>query len=179
MSGQWTEDILKELNLRDDKEKQNSSYFIAFSQLSQKLHPTTTTTQRPSTGTDSSASSSSSPSPSPSLTSPNSKQKQTTTPLDDFTIKENQNLKVENNELIQSLNLSTITNEKLEGIIHQQSSIIKSLENKNTKLKNKIDGLVLEIKEKNKTIELINDEILTNQIQFNVLRDKLERLEKQ
>lgn len=86
---------------------------------------------------------------------------------------------MENNELIQSLNQSTITNEKLESIIQQQSNIIKSLESKNTKLKNKIDGMVLEIKEKNKTIELINDEILTNQIQFNVMRDKLEKLEKQ
>jgi len=31
------------------------------------------------------------------------------------------------------------------------------------------------MKEKNKTIELINDENLTNQIQLNVLRDRIEK----
>lgn len=186
MSSNWTEDILKELSLRDEKEKHNSSYYIAFNQLSQKLNLGIAAKQ--STATDSSirnssptSFSSSSDSPSPSLTVPIAKeeeQQSTRAIIDEFTLKENQNLKVENNELIQSLNQSTITNEKLESIIHQQSNIIKSLENKNTKLKNKIDGMILEIKEKNKTIELINDEILTNQIQFNVLREKLEHLEK-
>lgn len=191
MSSNWTEDILKELSLRDEKEKHNSSYYIAFSQLSHKLN--SGIAPKRSSATDSSArnssptsSSSSSDSPSPSLTVPIAKeeeeqqqQQSTRAIIDELTLKENQNLKIENNELIQSLNQSTITNEKLESIIHQQSNIIKSLENKNTKLKNKIDGMVLEIKEKNKTIELINDEILTNQIQFNVLREKLEHLEKQ
>lgn len=186
MTSNWTEDILKELNLRDEKEKQNSSYFIAFSQLSQKLtnkgtgHRPTISSSSTDSSVPPSSGSSSSDSPSPSLTAPVSKQNQSTTAIiDEFTLKENQTLKMENNELIQSLNQSTITNEKLESIIQQQSNIIKSLESKNTKLKNKIDGMVLEIKEKNKTIELINDEILTNQIQFNVMRDKLEKLEKQ
>ena len=186
MTSSWTEDILKELNLRDEKEKQNSSYFIAFNQLSQKLankgtgHRPITSSSSTDSSVPPSSGSSSSDSPSPSLTAPVVKQNQSTTAIiDEFTLKENQTLKMENNELIQSLNQSTITNEKLESIIEQQSNIIKSLESKNVKLKNKIDGMVLEIKEKNKTIELINDEILTNQIQFNVLRDKLEKLEKQ
>ncbi|KAL6451639.1 ATG16 Autophagy protein 16 [Candida maltosa Xu316] len=152
----WAEDILKQLNLRDEKEQKDSKYFIAFEQLSQKL---------------------TSSSPSPSLTSETlSKGQQDINTM--IMLKENQLLKNENNDLIQSLNISTINNEKLELIIKDHVSTIKSLEKQTTKLKNKIEALQLEVKEKNKTIELINDEVLTSQIQYNVLRNKLEQLEK-
>ncbi|EMG47901.1 hypothetical protein G210_1628 [Candida maltosa Xu316] len=168
----WAEDILKQLNLRDEKEQKDSKYFIAFEQLSQKLsYLQQQQIQNPP------SSSSSSSSPSPSLTSETlSKGQQDINTM--IMLKENQLLKNENNDLIQSLNISTINNEKLELIIKDHVSTIKSLEKQTTKLKNKIEALQLEVKEKNKTIELINDEVLTSQIQYNVLRNKLEQLEK-
>ncbi|CAI5759795.1 unnamed protein product [Candida verbasci] len=82
-------------------------------------------------------------------------------------------LKEENADLITNLNNQTLINEKLENIIKQHEKRINQLEKDNEKLLNKIDNLNLEIKEKNKTIELINDEVLTSNIQITVLQKQL------
>ena len=165
----WSEEILNQLNIRDTFESQENKYFIAFQRLSQQLEIQKLQQQQLQQVQYES-------SPSPSLTSPNLKQED----LDrGIILKENQQLKNENNDLISSLNTATINNEKLEQRIKHDSLTIKSLERSNTKLQNKIENLLLEIKEKNKTIELINDEVLMNQIQYNVLKDKVKSLEKE
>lgn len=165
----WSEEILKQLNIRDSFEKRDDKYFLAFQQLSQQLEIQRLQQQgKQQYQYDKS--------PSPSLTSGNVKQED----LDRAIIlKENQQLKNENNDLITSLNSSTINNEKLEQRIKHDSAKIKTLEKANTKLQTRIDNLMLEIKEKNKTIELINDEVLMNQIQYNVLNEKVRSLEKE
>ncbi|EGW31131.1 uncharacterized protein SPAPADRAFT_63049 [Spathaspora passalidarum NRRL Y-27907] len=160
MNPAWTDDIIKQLDIRDDFEQRDIKYFTAFNQLSQQLQLQKLANKQQS--------------PSPSLTSPTLKQED----LDrTFIIRENQQLKNENNDLISSLNMATIKNEKLEQGIKERDSTIKTLQRNNEKLKSKIDSLSLEIKEKNKTIEIINDEILMNQIQYNVLNDKVSALE--
>ena len=134
----------------------DARYFNAFQQLSQKLNQLSTTTN--------------------TLLQDQSSNSETLTNL--INSKEIENLKLENTELITNLNNLIINNEKLTQTINARDQTIKSLTKINDKLNNKIDALNLEINEKNKTIELINDEVLTNQIQLNVLRSKLESLER-
>lgn len=156
---EWSQDILKQLNLRDSREKNHeidARYFNAFQQLSQKLNQLSTTTN--------------------ALLQDQSSNSETLTNL--INSKEIENLKLENTELITNLNNLIINNEKLTQTINARDQTIKSLTKINDKLNNKIDALNLEINEKNKTIELINDEVLTNQIQLNVLRSKLASLER-
>lgn len=78
--------------------------------------------------------------------------------------------------VIKSLNQMTISNEKLEVKQKQLDQKNSQLEAKIKSLNNKISNLNLEIKEKNKSIEIINDENLINQIQNNVLNDKIAKL---
>lgn len=77
--------------------------------------------------------------------------------------------------MITNLNSITLKNEKLEFIIKDKDVRIGKLEKLVSKLQKQIEHLSIEMKEKNKTIELINDENLTNQIQLNVLRDRIEK----
>ncbi|CAX41845.1 autophagy protein, putative [Candida dubliniensis CD36] len=154
-----SQDILNQLNLRDSREKNHkidAKYFNAFQQLSQKLNKLSTTTN--------------------TLLQGQSHNSETLTSL--INSKEIENLKLENTELITNLNNLIINNEKLTQTITAKDQTIKSLTKLNDKLNSKIEALNLEINEKNKTIELINDEVLTNQIQLNVLQSKLESLEK-
>lgn len=156
---EWSQDILNQLNLRDSREKNHkidAKYFNAFQQLSQKLNKLSTTTN--------------------TLLQGQSHNSETLTSL--INSKEIENLKLENTELITNLNNLIINNEKLTQTITAKDQTIKSLTKLNDKLNSKIEALNLEINEKNKTIELINDEVLTNQIQLNVLQSKLESLEK-
>merc|ERR1712080_290662 len=90
-------------------------------------------------------------------------------------IKENHQLRNENEDLITNLNSITLKNEKLEFIIKDKDVRIGKLEKLVSKLQKQIEHLSIEMKEKNKTIELINDENLTNQIHLNVLRDRIEK----
>ncbi|RLV93530.1 Autophagy protein 16 [Spathaspora sp. JA1] len=161
MNSTWTDDILKQLEIRDEFEQRDFKYFTAFNQLTQQLQiQQLANKQRSQT-------------PSPSLTSTTLKHED----LDrTIIIRENQQLKNDNNDLVSSLNMATIKNEKLEQEIKERDSNIKMLSRNNDKLKKKVDSLNLEIKEKNKTIEIINDEILTNQIQYNVLNEELRTL---
>lgn len=78
--------------------------------------------------------------------------------------------------VIKNLNQLTISNEKLEVKVNQLSQKNSQLEAKIKSLNNKINNLSLEIQEKNKSIEIINDENLINQIQNNVLHDRIDKL---
>lgn len=78
--------------------------------------------------------------------------------------------------VIKNLNQLTISNEKLEVKVNQLGQKNSQLEAKIKSLNNKINNLSLEIQEKNKSIEIINDENLINQIQNNVLHDRIDKL---
>ncbi|KAI5956352.1 ATG16 [Candida jiufengensis] len=163
----WSYNILNKLKIRDDIEKKDSAYFIAYQQLIQKLD------YLKQQNDHNSSYSSKSPSPAALLNiEPQNQPPSSSSSSDrdlDFIIKENQQLRNENHDLITNLNSITLKNEKLESIIKEKDVSNKKLEKMNTNLTKKIENLLMELKEKNKTIELINDENLTNQIQLNVL----------
>lgn len=82
----------------------------------------------------------------------------------------------DNERLVERLNAATIEGEKKDSQIQKLTKQVNSLE-KTVKLQqNKIEGLMLEVKEKNKNIEIINDEVLMNQILTNVLQKKVDEL---
>ena len=143
---EWSEDILNRLNVRDQYEKKDSKYFKAFNQLSQEAR----TNDQPSN--------------------------------DDKGIeynkllKDNNQLKKEIEILTSSLNQTIISLEKSDLKINQLLKSQAQLERQNTSLNNKIKDLNLEIIEKNKSVEIVNDELLLNEIQTNVLNDKITRL---
>lgn len=202
MSSTWPLEILQSLRERDDTEKKDVKYFKAFTQLAQQLENqkqsfdrTTTigslphsSANHPSSSFSSSSSSSSSSSgnaaitsdtPSPSLVVPSSSavksKKQQVDEIDIRLVKamsQNQQLANENSDLIDNLNSVTLKNEQLELTINDRDGKIRRLEKGVLKLKQKIENLEMEIKEKNKTIELVNDELLTSQLQNNVLRNQ-------
>lgn len=201
MSSTWPLEILQSLRERDDTEKKDVKYFKAFTQLAQQLENqkqsfdrTTTigslphsSANHPSSSFSSSSSSSSSSgngaitsnTPSPSLVVPSSSSvKSKKQQVDDIDIRlvkamsQNQQLANENSDLIDNLNSVTLKNEQLELTINDRDGKIRRLEKGVLKLKQKIENLEMEIKEKNKTIELVNDELLTSQLQNNVLRNQ-------
>lgn len=88
-------------------------------------------------------------------------------------------LRQQNESLIHNLNQSTIMVEKLENQVRVLNSKMQNLEKVNKRFERKIEHLNMEITEKNKSIELINDELLMNQIQLNVLNEKIENLTKE
>mmetsp|Transcript_4192 Transcript_4192/g.4139 ORF Transcript_4192/g.4139 Transcript_4192/m.4139 type:complete len:181 (+) Transcript_4192:4545-5087(+) len=143
---EWSEDILNKLNVRDQYEKKDSKYFKAFSQLSQEAR-TNDTFNNSDKGTEYSK-----------------------------LIKENNHLKNENENLTNSLNQSIIQLEKSELKVKQLLKSQDQLERQNKSLSNKVKHLNLEIIEKNKSVEILNDELLLNEIQTNVLNDKISKL---
>lgn len=195
----WVDDVLSKLKVRDEVEKKDSEYYLAFKQLVEKLllkeqqhhhHHCQSNTEEE----DETPFSSKSPSPStilgiekekvPPSTKSKSKSVQQDKLKDNISdndaatvviIKENHQLRNENEDLITNLNSITLKNEKLEFIIKDKDVRIGKLEKLVSKLQKQIEHLSIEMKEKNKTIELINDENLTNQIQLNVLRDGIEK----
>lgn len=195
----WVDDVLSKLKVRDKVEKKDSEYYLAFKQLVEKLllkeqqhhhHHCQSNTEEE----DETPFSSKSPSPStilgiekekvPPSTKSKSKSVQQDKLKDNISdndaatvviIKENHQLRNENEDLITNLNSITLKNEKLEFIIKDKDVRIGKLEKLVSKLQKQIEHLSIEMKEKNKTIELINDENLTNQIQLNVLRDRIEK----
>ncbi|CAK9441603.1 uncharacterized protein LODBEIA_P54710 [Lodderomyces beijingensis] len=189
----WEQEILKSLAIRDEVEKKDLGYFRAFEQVSQQLQLQAQQQQqlqneaqdqeqgqrieRPST------SSTISKSPSPSLVDPKLASSQTQklpeaqqslTQLA-LLIKQNHQLANEITELVENLNSATLKNEKLESMVSERDGAVKNLQSINGKLKQKIESLKFEIKEKNRTIEFVNDELLTYQMQNNVLREKLKK----
>lgn len=195
----WVDDVLSKLKVRDEVEKKDSEYYLAFKQLVEKLllkeqqhhhHHCQSNTEEE----DETPFSSKSPSPStilgiekekvPPSTKSKSKSVQQDKLKDNISdndaatvviIKENHQLRNENEDLITNLNSITLKNEKLEFIIKDKDVRIGKLEKLVSKLQKQIEHLSIEMKEKNKTIELINDENLTNQIQLNVLRYRIEK----
>ncbi|KAK6456921.1 autophagy-related protein 16 [Scheffersomyces xylosifermentans] len=176
----WRDDILQKLEVRDQLERQDSPYFEAFAQLTQQLQTQKLIAEQ--------SKSSSSPSPSPSLTTESPKQKHkdlkhvtlVNAQLESSIIqRENQQLELENSDLIGSLNQSAINLEKLEAALAAEKKSKKDLEAKVNRLSTRIETLGLQLKEKNKSIEIINEEILSGKIQNNVLQSKVEELTKQ
>lgn len=91
-------------------------------------------------------------------------------------VNENGKLRSQNESLIDSLNNSTIKSETLESKRNQDRKSIQHLEKSVKSLGQKISNLNMEIGEKNKSIEIINEELLLNQIQVNVLNDRITKL---
>lgn len=93
--------------------------------------------------------------------------------------KERVALILENETLIERLNQQTLRLEALERKSQEQEKKIRSLEAANQKLTQKIDTLAQEIKEKNRAVEIINDEHLIHELQQNVLKDEIKKLKEE
>ncbi|CCE72543.1 Piso0_000125 [Millerozyma farinosa CBS 7064] len=85
-------------------------------------------------------------------------------------------LKQENETLRERLNKVLIGKEKSELKTRQSTSKQEQLERQSRLLLQKIEHLEMEVSEKNKTIEITNDELLTSQIHNNVLDERISRL---
>ncbi|ABN64359.2 predicted protein [Scheffersomyces stipitis CBS 6054] len=147
----WTDIILQQLNIRDEVQDKESPYFHAFTVLSNQLHNHTSQSEIGASE------------------------------LLHWSVisRENHRLKQENTDLIASLNQSAINLEKAEMALSSEIKTKKSLEKMLARSNTKIDNLGHELKEKDKAIEIINDEILLHQIQTNVLNDKVAELSRQ
>ncbi|KAG2736142.1 hypothetical protein G9P44_000232 [Scheffersomyces stipitis] len=182
----WTDIILQQLNIRDEVQDKESPYFHAFTVLSNQLQSQKLLTEQFTTNQTSS-----SPSPSPSLITDSSSKIDRSNHTSQSEIgasellhwsvisRENHRLKQENTDLIASLNQSAINLEKAEMALSSEIKTKKSLEKMLARSNTKIDNLGHELKEKDKAIEIINDEILLHQIQTNVLNDKVAELSRQ
>lgn len=94
-------------------------------------------------------------------------------------VNENNQLKNEVESLTSNLNQATINLEKSGLQYNQLFKTQSQLERQVKSLNSKIKSLNLEILEKNKSIEIVNDELLLNQIQTNVLNDRIHKLSKE
>lgn len=97
----------------------------------------------------------------------------------DRTARENRRLLEENESLIRRLNSQTLQMERMESEMAELKMALKSQEAKNAKLTAKVASTQSEIAEKNRQIEIINDENLISQIQHNVLGDQVKSLKKE
>lgn len=93
--------------------------------------------------------------------------------------KENTQLLQENESLVQRLNLQAMKMEDYQAEIRQLQKTVQINEIKQNKLLQKLAHLTEEIAEKNRSIEIINDEHMITEIQLNVLKDKVARLQEQ
>lgn len=93
--------------------------------------------------------------------------------------KENAQLLQENESLAQRLNLQAFRIEGYQNQIQDQQKLIKTHESKYNKLQQRLKHLSEEIDEKNRSIQIINDEHLINLIQVNVLKDQVAQLTKE
>lgn len=85
-------------------------------------------------------------------------------------------LKRENETLRERLNKVLIDKEKSELKTRQSISKQEQLERQTRLLIQKVEHLEMEVSEKNKTIEITNDELLTSQIHNNVLDERISKL---
>ncbi|SGZ52405.1 CIC11C00000002789 [Sungouiella intermedia] len=97
----------------------------------------------------------------------------------DLLRKENGQLLQENESLVQRLNLQAMKMESYQQQIAQLQKSVKSHELKQHRLQQRIADLTEEIAEKNRSIQIINDEHLINLIQVNVLKDQVAQLTKE
>lgn len=96
----------------------------------------------------------------------------------DRLVKENAHLWEENESLIARLNLQTLRLEAAEIRTNDLTNTIRAQDAHTVKLQKKILLLTQQLAEKNKLFEVINDEHLISQIQQNVLKDKVNHLER-
>jgi autophagy-related protein 16 len=85
----------------------------------------------------------------------------------------------ENERLIQKLNGLAIEVEKKDSQITKLKKQLSSADNTIKSQQNKLESLELKVQEKNKNIEIVNDEFLMNQIQTAVLQKKVDELTKE
>lgn len=88
-------------------------------------------------------------------------------------------LQTEVESLVMQLNQSSLQSQRLQQDIRQRDTTIKSLEKNIEKLNSRLHNLNLELKEKDKAIEIVNDEVLMHQIQLNVLGEKVKKVEEE
>lgn len=144
----WQREVLKRLERRDLYEKNEFTYFKAFNQIAEELliKGTRVETEDPS----------------------------------DLELrkisKQNQNLEIENSQLVDRLNGGAVELEKSKIRMNSTLEEKALLEKQIGHLKNKLGNLELELLEKNKSILLINDELLLSQILNNVLIEKSKNL---
>lgn len=93
--------------------------------------------------------------------------------------KENALLLQENESLVQRLNLQAMKLETFHDEVKLLQKTLKTHESKHAKLLQRVSQLTEEIAEKNRSIEIINDEHLINLIQVNVLKDQVAQLTKE
>ncbi|KAF7998914.1 hypothetical protein HF325_006446 [Metschnikowia pulcherrima] len=97
----------------------------------------------------------------------------------DRIVKENAHLWEENELLITRLNLQTIRLESADLRAKELTKAIRDQDAQAVKLQNKISLLTQQLVEKNKLLEIVNDEHLISQIQQNVLKDRVGELERE
>lgn len=93
--------------------------------------------------------------------------------------KENAQLLQENESLVQRLNLQAMKLESYQSQVLELKKTITSQESKHVKLQQRLAHLNEVIAQKNRSIEIINDEHLINLIQVNVLKDQVSQLTKE
>lgn len=140
----WQGEILARLEQRDSLEKKDSTYFKAFNQIAEEL-----------------------------LIKGGRVETADSSDLELGRLsKQNHGLEIENNQLVDRLNGGAVEIEKskiqINSILEEKTRLEKQIGH----LKNKLGNSELELSEKNKSILLINDELLLSQILNNVLIEK-------
>ncbi|KAM9909350.1 hypothetical protein OXX69_005509 [Metschnikowia pulcherrima] len=97
----------------------------------------------------------------------------------DRLVKENAHLWEENELLITRLNSQTIRLESADLRAKDLTKAIRDQDAQAVKSQNKISLLTQQLVEKNKLLEIVNDEHLISQIQQNVLKDRVSELERE
>ncbi|KAM9910638.1 hypothetical protein OXX69_004293 [Metschnikowia pulcherrima] len=97
----------------------------------------------------------------------------------DRLVKENAHLWEENELLITRLNSQTIRLESADSRAKELTKAIRDQDAQAVKSQNKISLLTQQLVEKNKLLEIVNDEHLISQIQQNVLKDRVGELERE
>ncbi|KAM9894279.1 hypothetical protein OXX79_008811 [Metschnikowia pulcherrima] len=97
----------------------------------------------------------------------------------DRIVKENAHLWEENELLITRLNSQTIRLESADLRAKELTKAIRDQDAQAVKSQNKISLLTQQLVEKNKLLEIVNDEHLISQIQQNVLKDRVGELERE
>ena len=140
----WQGEILARLEQRDSLEKKDSIYFKAFNQIAEEL-----------------------------LIKGGRVETADSSDLELRRLsKQNHGLEIENNQLVDRLNGGAVEIEKskiqINSILEEKTRLEKQIGH----LKNKLGNSELEVSEKNKSILLINDELLLSSILNNVLIEK-------
>lgn len=93
----------------------------------------------------------------------------------DRLVKENCDIREENEILVSRLNGQTIKLDSAKLDIGKLNDTVKSQDSKIAKLQKKISQLTQELAEKNRLFDLLNDEHLIAQIQLNVLKQNSQK----